>query len=370
MGSVKTFQTSKVWRRILFSILYAVVVSVASAMLLKLAREELEGGGGGGTAMWGGKNPHDAAIRALVVRPSGETLDDIGGLAQVKEDWRRAVLLPLQRPEIFYRGPKALRPPKGILLHGPPGTGKPMLARAIASESGVPFVALTSAALESKWWGESSKLIEAAFRVARKDLAPCVLFFDELDGLGRSRSESDQSCVYAFKTELLRNLDGVEGDTGSPVVVLACTNCPHSLDPALRRRFPRLVHIDRPDKVARLDILQKLVREELVPPDPTVLDVVAEAAEGTTGSDLAALFADASAARFNTSVEKMLPSVTDGHELLHQLGPLGLEHWGAAAMGRGMRMHPTPATSEVPEPSPIVEEEEEPPSGDASLSRT
>ena len=304
--------------RVVGAVVYMVVAAVVSLLLARALREELPTGG------------HESAIRACIVPPDPRlSLDDIGGLARAKEDLRRVVLLPLKHPRVFYNGPSALRPPRGVLLHGPPGTGKTMLARALAAESGVPFVALTSAALESKWFGESSKLLSATFRLARDELQPCILFFDEIDGMGRARSDQDQSCVYSFKTELLRNLDGVEGGDGAAVVVLACTNCPHALDPALRRRFPRVIHVDRPDEAARLDILRRLLRDEIEVDDAS-LRAVAKRCVNHTGADLAALVAAATAKRLDgQTVEDMLDDgrVTSGAQLLRHMGPLTEEHF-------------------------------------------
>ena len=164
---------------------------------------------------------HTRAIRACVVPPGTETLDDVGGLSEAKAVLRRTVLLPLRHPETFFAGPKALRPARGVLLQGPPGTGKTMLARALASESNVNFLSLSSATLQNKYWGESSKLVQAAFELARTELQPCIIFFDELDGLGRTRTESDQACDYQFKTELLRNMDGIDAQHRDAALV-AC----------------------------------------------------------------------------------------------------------------------------------------------------
>ena len=212
--------------RVVLGVLYAVVATVASVLLARFLKEDGMMGDG-----------FDATIRGCLATPTNESLDDVGGLAAVKDELRKIVLLPLKYPDAFFKGPKALHPPRGVLLHGPPGTGKTMLARALASESGVPFVALTSATLESRWYGDTPKLLASAFRLARDEWQPCILFMDEIDGMGRKRSDLDQACVYSFKTELLRNMDGVQD---AAVVVLACTNCPDSLDPALRRRFARV----------------------------------------------------------------------------------------------------------------------------------
>jgi len=255
------------------------------------------------------------------VTPQNESLNDVGGLATIKDELRKIVLLPLKYPDAFFKGPKALHPPRGVLLHGPPGTGKTMLARALASESGVPFVALTSSTLESRWYGDTPKLLASAFRLARDEWQPCILFMDEIDGMGRKRSDLDQACVYSFKTELLRNMDSVQD---AAVVVLGCTNCPDSLDPALRRRFARVVHVGKPDGAARLDILHTLCREETLV-DEDVLKEVAKRTAGKTGSDLASLFAAASSARLDHGVVEH--ALRTGKDPVAALGPLALGHW-------------------------------------------
>ena len=182
-----------------------------------------------------------------------ERLSKVGGLAKVKDDIRAQILLPLQHPEIFASQLSKL--PRGVLLYGIPGTGKTMLAKAIAAEAGCPFVSLSLASLESKWFGETSKLLQASFSYARK-VQPCVLFFDEIDGMMRTRdSQNDSSCVYGMKTEFLNNMDGMQTRDDDKFVVIACTNNMLALDPAVKRRLPQVYKIDPPSGAEVVDIL-------------------------------------------------------------------------------------------------------------------
>lgn len=274
-----------------------------------------------------GSESASTASSLFLTLPRTETLDSIGGLRAVKEKLRRTVLLPLRFPRLYAEQPM-LRAPRGTLLCGPPGTGKTMLARALAVEANVPFMALHPAALENKWWGESPKILAAAFEEASK-AAPSIMFFDEIDGIGRVRSEQDQSCVYSFKCELLRHMDGIQ-KLDAPIAILACTNCKASLDPALQRRFGQEIRIPLPDEEARLDILRKLTRHEAAA-STKVLRRVAAATAGKSGSDLASLFGAAVDARLDgVDLEEMLGGARDGAHLAQTLGPLTLAHWNAA----------------------------------------
>lgn len=305
-------------RQLFLSVLYAVVITIVSGLVLKFVQGDVA--------------RSDASVKDFVSHPNNtNALEQIGGLHRVKKELMQTVQLPLKYPHVFYGASSPLKPASGVLFHGPPGTGKTMLATAIAAECKVPFMSLHSAALESKWFGESPKLIEAAFRYARQELSPCIIFFDEIDGLGRSRTESDQSCVYSLKCELLRTMDSI---VGHPVMVLACTNCPQNLDPALRRRFTKCVNVPKPDASARHDILTKLFRDERVV-DPALLVSIVESTEGFSGSDLKSHFVEASSNRFHAiNVEGLLSTgtVQTGDELVAHLGPLAWEHWSATGL--------------------------------------
>ena len=326
--SATTASASALTWRALLSLLYLTIAAAITALVSRFVQEGGASGGEGGA-------DKKTAVRNLVSSPSdAPTLADVGGHETVKAELTAAVLTPMRHPRLFYDGPRALRPPRGILLHGPPGTGKTLLARAVANEARVPLLTVTAADLESKWWGETPKLLQAMFDAARKTYAPCLIFFDEIDGLGRARSEQDQACVYSLKCELLRHLDGLEG---AAVTVLACTNCPHSLDPALRRRFQRVLRVGRPGADDRLGVLRVLARDET--DDGQLLPEVAARTEGCTGADLAALYEEASSRRLRAGTTGAdLDALSDGAALLARLGPLTREHWETAARQSGRPM--------------------------------
>lgn len=300
------------------TVVWKLIVVVVTTMVAWLVQQLTQNASEGGSRR--------SQVDALVSRPEGKRLDDVGGHEEIKQELRMSVVLPMRRPDLFYDTP-SLRPPRGVLLHGPPGTGKTMLAHATASEAGVSLITLHNAALESKWWGESPKLLEAIFREAHTSLAPCIIFIDEIDGMGRARNETDQSCVYSFKCELLRNMDNV---VGHPVVVIACTNCPNSLDPALSRRFQRRLHVGPPSETDRKSILATLSRDDNVS-SATLWDEVARRTSGCTGSDLSSMYEAASNVRMQSVNLEDLEDATSSQALIDRIGPLTMEHVEAGA---------------------------------------
>lgn len=319
MGSVHEYDGR---HSLVFGLVWKLVMLIVSTLVALLVQSLSEGGGRVSL-----KSSKKSQVDALVTRPTGHTLDDVGGHETAKQELRTGVLFPMKRPDVFYdASTPSLRPPRGILLHGPPGTGKTMLARAVACEAGVPLITLHSAALESKWWGDTPKLLDAVFREARTVYAPCIIFMDEIDGLGRQRSDQDQNCVYSFKCELFRNLDSI---VGHPVIVIACTNCPNTLDPALRRRFQRQIEIPPPSSDDRSAILERLTRNDRV---AFPLDEVARRTPGFTGADMASLYEAATNVRVHSTFHSdMLDDTHSATSILKKVGPLTMDHIETAA---------------------------------------
>ncbi len=236
----------------------------------------------------------EISIRTEVVRavPSGVprvTWEDIGDLEEVKEKIREIVELPLRHPELFER--LGIEPPKGILLYGPPGCGKTLLAKALANETGAYFIAINGPEIMSKFYGESEQRLRQIFDEARKN-APAIVFIDEIDALAPKREEVVGEVEKRVVAQLLSLMDGLE-ERGR-VIVIGATNRPDALDPALRRpgRFDREIEVPPPDKKARREILAVHTRN--VPlADDVDLDKLAEITYGYTGADLAALVKEA-----------------------------------------------------------------------------
>ena len=182
---------------------------------------------------------------------------DVVGLEGVKSMLDEMVILPMIRPDLF-RGIRA--PSRGLLLFGPPGNGKTMIARALAAESGARFFNISASSLTSKYLGDGEKLVRALFAVAR-EVQPSVIFMDEVDSLLSSRSESEHEATRRLKTEFLVQFDGLGSSPDDRFLVIGATNRPQELDEAARRRFARRIYVALPDEAARCGIIVALLRD-------------------------------------------------------------------------------------------------------------
>ena len=228
-----------------------------------------------------------SALREVFVEVPNVTWNDIGGLSDVKQELQEAVEWPLKYQSLFTHSDAV--PPKGILLYGPPGTGKTLIAKAAAHESEANFISIKGPELLSKWVGESEKGVREVFRKAR-GAAPCIVFFDEIDAIAPTRggAGSDSHVTERLISQLLTELDGLEILTN--VVIIAATNRPDIIDPALLRpgRFDRLLYVPPPDKQSRVHVLKIHTKKKPLA-DDVKIDVLADQTEGYTGADIAAL---------------------------------------------------------------------------------
>ncbi|KAI4302935.1 hypothetical protein MLD38_038623 [Melastoma candidum] len=230
-------------------------------------------------------NEFEKRIRPEVI-PASEievTFADIGALDETKESLQELVMLPLRRPDLFRGG--LLKPCRGILLFGPPGTGKTMLAKAVAREAGASFINVSMSTITSKWFGEDEKNVRALFTLAAK-VSPTIIFVDEVDSmLGQRSRAGEHEAMRKIKNEFMTHWDGLLSKAGERILVLAATNRPFDLDEAIIRRFERRIMIGLPGTENRENILKTLLAKEKVKEGFDYKEL-ATMTEGYSGSDL------------------------------------------------------------------------------------
>ena len=263
-----------------------------------------------------------SALREVLIETPDVKWADVGGLEKQKQELKESIELPLKNPQVFKR--LGIKPPKGLLMYGPPGTGKTLLAKAVAHEAEANFISIKSSDLLSMWVGQSEKGVAKVFEKARQ-VAPTIIFFDEIDSIAPRRGlDFGEKVTERVVNTLLAELDGLE--ELNDIVFIGCTNRPDILDPALLRpgRFDRIMFMPPPDKESRLEIF-KIHTKDMPLAKDVILEKLAEKTEGYVGADInsvcreAALLAlrddintrEVSKKYFEEALKKVRPSVSN-----------------------------------------------------------
>ncbi|MFA4855633.1 MAG: CDC48 family AAA ATPase [archaeon] len=250
------------------------------------------------------KDVQPSALREVTIEIPNVKWSDVGDLENAKRDLKEAVEWPLKHPESFKQ--MGIKPPAGILLFGPPGCGKTLLAKAVASESEANFISIKGPELLSMWVGESEKGVRNIFKKARQ-VAPCIVFFDEIDALAPKRGLNFGSHVSeTVVNQLLTELDGIEQNRG--VIFMAATNRPDLIDPGLMRpgRIDKLVRIEAPSKEGRLEIFKVHTKNVMLDKDVS-LEALVEKTGGFNGADIEGLIRTAALVALRKSAMKPVP---------------------------------------------------------------
>ena len=276
------------------------------------------------------KEIEPSALREIYLEVPEVSWDEVGGLEEVKERLKESIEWPLTKPELFEHF--GINPPRGILLFGAPGTGKTLIAKAIANEAKANFITIKGPELISKWVGQSEKAIREVFKKAKQS-SPSIVFLDEFEsiaGMRRTASGEGSDVMNRVVNQLLSSMDGVEGMEG--VIVVAATNRPEMIDPALLRsgRFERVLHIPPPDADAIKEILK--IHTKDMPLGKFKLNDLASSLQNYTGADIDAVCREAaliamraerktvSKKHFEQAIERVRPTVTD--ELMQYYGSM------------------------------------------------
>ncbi|PCH40420.1 ATPase [Wolfiporia cocos MD-104 SS10] len=269
---------------------------------------------------------YEKQIASEVIHPDDIDVrfTDIGGLEPIIASLRESVIYPLVYPHLFTSS-SLLGAPKGVLLFGPPGCGKTMLAKALAKESGATFINIAASVLTNKWYGESNKLVAALFSLARKT-QPSIVFIDEIDSFLRERTKGDHEVTGMMKAEFMTLWDGLTSSTDR-ILVLGATNRPNDIDSAILRRMPKRFSVGLPDLEQRQKILNLMLKDTELDKSFSI-STLAQQFDGLSGSELKELCRNAAM----QPMREFIRESGDDHEMLarsqeegFKLRPLTLE---------------------------------------------
>ncbi|KAI9054775.1 hypothetical protein LZ554_001923 [Drepanopeziza brunnea f. sp. 'monogermtubi'] len=234
---------------------------------------------------------YESQIAMEVVAPEDIPVgfDDIGGLEDIIEELKESVIYPLTMPHLYSQSSSLLAAPSGVLLYGPPGCGKTMLAKALAHESGACFINLHISTLTEKWYGDSNKLVRAVFSLARK-LQPTIVFIDEIDAVLGQRRSGEHEASGMVKAEFMTLWDGLtsSNEVGLParILVLGATNRMQDIDEAILRRMPKKFPVSLPSNSQRRRILKLILKDTKTDPEQFDLEYLTRVMAGMSGSDI------------------------------------------------------------------------------------
>ncbi|EMT66409.1 adenosinetriphosphatase [Fusarium oxysporum f. sp. radicis-lycopersici 26381] len=236
-------------------------------------------------------NEYENLVALEMVPPEDISVgfDDIGGLDTIIEELKESIIYPLTMPHLYSHAAPLLSAPSGVLLYGPPGCGKTMLAKAVAHESGASFINLHISTLTEKWYGDSNKIVRAVFSLARK-MQPAIIFIDEIDAVLGTRRSGEHEASGMVKAEFMTLWDGLtsSNSSGMParIMVLGATNRINDIDEAILRRMPKKFPVTLPGTEQRRRILQLILQDTKTDPEYFNLDYVARITAGLSGSDI------------------------------------------------------------------------------------